>query len=544
MPTILETIREYDEDILIMIAESWGIDQVFDKKKKPAENVAELISQNQLMKEVLPSLPERSRRVLRALVKEKGTIPWDQFTRKFGELRDMGAARRERERPDRDPISVTESLFYKALVGRAFFETSQGLREFAFIPEEFFMFLIPVIEKKKNDNLEPVPSISVEKKLLTNDYCIDHATTILAGLRIGLSPDEISLFTPTIPFSFLINVLKESNLVSDKLEVNSAKVKQFLEAQRGQVLGQLTQVWKISHNINEMDQIESLIFESSDQGNPCYSRNNIFDIIKALPENNWYNIQEFCVWIKQNQPDILRSGGEYDAWFIKDKNSGGYIKGFENWQKVEGEYIRMMISKPLFWLGFVDLGKISCDYQPSVFRKSKWFDTLMLGRELDYPTIQTKDFEIDKSGKVVFDRNFARDIRYQVARCCDWGVARTQSYIYHFSPHAFARMENQGLKVGQLVTLINRYARKPVPPNILQALERWEKFGLEADMKKIYVLKVKSAAILDRLLDSIMKKHILSRLDPLTAEISLESIPFIKAGLIEMGIFAEILPDV
>jgi hypothetical protein len=49
---------------------------------------------------------------------------------------------------------------------------------------------------------------------------------------------------------------------------------------------------------------------------------------------------------------------------------------------------------------------------------------------------------------------------------------------------------------------------------------------------------------LDRLLDSTMKKHILARLDPLTAEISSESVPFIKAALIEMGIFAEILPDV
>ena len=544
MPTILETIREYDEDILIMIAESWGIDLMFDAKKKPAEQVEEFISEVRLMKEVIPSLPEKSRRAIRALVKEKGKITWDQFTRKFGELREMGAARRERERPDRVPVSVTESLFYKALVGRAFFETNQGLHEFAFIPEEFYKFLTPVIELKKNDIVEPVNADSVEKKLLTNDYCVDHATTILAGLRIGLSSEEISLFTPNVPFPFLINLLIEADLVSDNSEINSDKVKQFLEAERGQALGQLVQAWKASHKISELDLIESLIFESRDKGDPGFSRNYLIDIIKVLPEDNWYDIQKFCNWINQNQPDILRSGGEYDAWFIKDKTSGEYIKGFENWERVEGVYTRMMILKPLFWLGFIDLGKISRDSHPSIFRKSKWFDTLVSGRELKYPTIQKKDFEIDKLGKVVFDRNFARDIRYQVSRCCDWDIARSQSYIYHFSPHAFARMEKQGLKVGQLIALINRYARKPVPRNILQALERWEKLGHEAYMKKVIVLKVKSAAILDHLLDSSMKKYVLSRLDPLTAEISTESVPFIKAALIEMGIFAEILPDV
>ena len=45
-------------------------------------------------------------------------------------------------------------------------------------------------------------------------------------------------------------------------------------------------------------------------------------------------------------------------------------------------------------------------------------------------------------------------------------------------------------------------------------------------------------------MDSNVKKYILSRLDPTTAEISAESVPFIKAALIEMGIFAEIMPDV
>ena len=229
---------------------------------------------------------------------------------------------------------------------------------------------------------------------------------------------------------------------------------------------------------------------------------------------------------------------------LRTKPRANTSKGFENWQRVEGEYIRMMIMKPMFWLGFIDLGKTSRDSHPSVFRKSKWFDTLLSGQELKYPSIQKKDFEIDKSGKVVIDRNFARDIRYQIARCCEWDTARSQSFFYHFSPHAFARMEQQGLKVSQLIALINRYARKPVPRNILQALERWEKFGQEAQIKKILILEVKTAAILDHLMDSNMKNHILSRLDPITAEISAESVPFIKTALIEMGIFAEILPDV
>lgn len=527
-----------------MIAEAWGIELEFDVKKKAAEQIATLISQDHIMSEIFPSISEKSQKALKVLVRAKGEIHWDQFTRKFGELREMGAARREREHPDRTPISVTEALFYKALLGRAFFETSQGLREFAFIPDEFYQFIKPADSPVIQNTIKSLPANIVEKKLLSNDHIIDSATTILAGLRTGLSIEEMTVFTPIVPYSFLIRLLYETKLITNDLDVNSEKVKQFLEADRGPALRQLARAWKASHEINELDLIETLVFESQGKIDPNYPRAFLIGFIHSLSTDSWYGIQEFCDWVFQNQPDILRSGGDYDAWFIKNKATGEYIKGFDNWQQVEGEYIRMLIQKPMFWLGFIDLGKSPGDLQPTVFRKSKWFDALMSGQELRYPSLQKKDFEIEKSGRIIIDRYFARDIRYQMARCCAWETARGQNFFYRFSPHTFNRMEQQGLKVNQLITLINRFARKPVPQNIMQALERWEKHGKEVDIKKVVVLKVKSAAIMDRLLDSNAKKYVLSRLDPTTAEITAGSAPFIKAALIEMGIFAEIMPDV
>jgi hypothetical protein len=105
-------------------------------------------------------------------------------------------------------------------------------------------------------------------------------------------------------------------------------------------------------------------------------------------------------------------------------------------------------------------------------------------------------------------------------------------------------MEQQGLKIGQLVALINRYARKPLPQNILLGLERWEKHGQEANIGSVLVLKVKSEIILDQLMASPVNKYILSRQNPTTAEITADSLPFIKAALIDMGVFAEIKPEV
>ena len=338
----------------------------------------------------------------------------------------------------------------------------------------------------------------------------------------------------------MIDLLIDSKLITDHLELDSEKVKQFLEADRGFAMGQLARSWKASRKINELKLIDTLIFDDQVKSNPPLSRAFLLDLIQNLPENTWFNIQEFCNWIYQNQPDVLRSGGDYDAWFIKNSATGGFIKGFGNWQQVEGEYIRTMIQMPLFWLGFVDMGKIPGDSSPTVFRKSKWFNALMADHELKYPFIKVNNFEIEKSGRININRFFPRDIRYQMARCCEWESVRGQNFYYHISPNSFARMEQQGLKVSQLISLITRYARKPIPQNILVALERWEKNAQEAAIEKIMVIRVKSASIMDRLMDSSAKKYIVSRLDPTTAEISADSALFIKAALIEMGIFAEI----
>ncbi len=65
----------------------------------------------------------------------------------------MGAARRQRERPDIHPASQAESLFYKGLIGKAFFDARGGPSEFAYIPDEILPFFPAEREPEFFDNL-------------------------------------------------------------------------------------------------------------------------------------------------------------------------------------------------------------------------------------------------------------------------------------------------------------------------------------------------------------------------------------------------------
>src|SRR5690606_29025187 len=89
----------------------------------------------------LDLVPAACLEALQALAAQGGRMTWVHFIRTYGELREMGAARIEKERPQRNPVSVTEQLWYRGLVGRAFFDTPDGPLEFAYIPDEILTAL-------------------------------------------------------------------------------------------------------------------------------------------------------------------------------------------------------------------------------------------------------------------------------------------------------------------------------------------------------------------------------------------------------------------
>ena len=124
-----------------MISEQWGFEDDIDPKKSIKQQIANLISNLDLFLEIIATLPSNEQSALENLIKENGKISASQFYRSYGSMREMGAVNREKERPDRNPISATENLFYKGLIGLSFFNEKKVVREYIYLPKEFFTFL-------------------------------------------------------------------------------------------------------------------------------------------------------------------------------------------------------------------------------------------------------------------------------------------------------------------------------------------------------------------------------------------------------------------
>ncbi len=544
MPTIIETIIDYEPDLLEMIAEGWGIDQDLDPSRSLPKQIAQRLQEEALFNEILQALPKPAFNALARLVRNDGRLRLEVFEREFGSLREMGAARREKLRPDRNPDSISETLFYKGLIAQAFFRDGPEAQEFIYIPEEFLQILIKEVDRV---GINPDPDLAghtPDRTFQCDDFILDHACTLLAAVRAGLDTNSLGFENPEIPITFLTQLLAAAGLLLDEHKPDPQKIGAFLEAPRADSFSQLVRIWRSSPLIDEIHLLTALEIEGSLKSNPARIREKLLAMLQPLSADKWFSIEEFILWVKANQPDFMRSGGEYDTWIIRDKKSGQYIKGFEFWDKVEGAFLQLILTGPFFWMGLVDLGVKARSRKPAFFRLSRWAASLLAGKPVEYQKAKTDAFILNKNGRLCLERSFPLGARYQIARFCEWQKPEKGKYYYQISPAGLQNALRQGLQVSQFSGLIAKYAKKPIPPALLPALERWNQNKLEAVIERPVLLRVQSAAILDELLTSRAKAHILTRLNDTTAIVKTSSAAQLKEALLEMGILAEIRLDV
>ena len=344
MPDLFQSLQKFDAGHLQIIAELWGLDLSIRETDAAAKELCGFLLAPDLLAEIVDSLSPRDRKALQALQAKSGRMPWAEFTRRFGKIREMGPGKRDRERPYQTPASPAEALFYRALLARAFFNTSDGALEYAYIPDDLYALLESRTLPKRDAALaaEPLgrPASPAEKAvmILSEDSLLDQATTLLAALRLNLTPPETSLPTSTLQaFLEAAGLLKRSRPQPEA-------IKGFLEAPRQSALKTLTETWFTSEAFNELHQVPGLILEGEWQNQPRQARAFLLEQVHLLPADTWWSLPAFLHDLKARHPDFQRPAGEYDSWFIRRAVDGEFLRGFEHWDEVDGALVRYILT--------------------------------------------------------------------------------------------------------------------------------------------------------------------------------------------------------
>jgi hypothetical protein len=538
MPDIQRTLQGNDLGFLKMVAGTWGIDLVAPDVHTALPLLVNALLNRSLVLEIIEGLPGEARHALEAVQQGEGVMPWAMFTRRFGEVRAMGAARRDRERPDLKPASPAEILWYRALIGKAFLGLTAEPQEYAYIPEDLLDLIGPLSESSQSPLGRPASPGETAHVIPASDRVLDHACTLLAALRMGMNVDALETSTWNIPARALRGLLYSAGLVDAQWMPIPEPARAFLEAPRGQALVELSRAWMDSQSFNELRMLPGLAFEGEWRNDPATARQSILDLLTHLPEDQWWSLPAFVSGVSERQPDFQRPAGDYDSWFIRRESDGTFLRGFHTWDEVDGALVRFLITGPLHWLGIFDLAAPSAGAAPTAFRHSGWGQALWHGSPPDLPK-EVAQARASSEGLIRMPPLAPRAARYQIARFCQWETESPQEYRYRVTPGALERARAQGLRTSHLVSLLRKYASGPLPPNLLSALERWEKLGTQAHTERPILLRVSSADILAALAKTPAGRHLSETLNPTTAIIRPGGEDAVLRALAEMGYLPE-----
>jgi len=540
MPDLVHSLQNYDIGHLRIVAGLWGVELTSADADVALKELSAALLHPELVGETIDILPSDARSALVTLAEADGKMPWAAFARRFGEVRQAGPGRRDREQIYLNPVSAAETLFYRALLARAFFDTPSGAQEFAYIPEDLFKLisvgathLVPV------GYVSPLPKISGEPlghlatpqerqhPIPASDRLLDDATTFLAALRMGLEPPEMQ-----VPVG-VIRLLLEAAKVIVKGSPQAGAVKGFLEMPRGEALSMLAKAWQASEVFNELRLLPGIQCEGEWANQPLVTREFILGLLNAIPEGKWWSLPAFVRGIKERYPDFQRPAGDYDSWFIKRTSDGIYLRGFASWDEVDGALVRYFVTGPLFWLGRVEWASA----------EKKGTETAFKVNEKRVTSNENGKLTVTSSGKIAVPRSVPRVTRYLISRFCEWDDEKPEEYRYRVSTRSLKKAGEQGLKVGQLLSLLAKNAAAEIPPAFVKALKRWETNGTEARVEMQVVLRVSSPKVLDELRKSKAGRFLGETLGPVTAIVKPGAQAKVLAALAEMGLLAEASTD-
>lgn len=597
MPALAQTLPANDLGFLRIAASLWGIELNAPTPAEAALELAEAMLDAELMEEVIATLPAPARQALQTLFDAGGRLPWAQFARRFGNIREMGPAKRDREQPHTRPNSAAETLYYRALLGKAFFDTPSGPQEFAFLPDDL-MQALEFIGFEPGEapapEAEPQPVIQPSIQVPEPEYA-DLAEPEYADIEGILSDDEpqavilptvsarkpLTIHPPAAPTPSIgeralgraatpaekAHIWPANDHILDDLTTLLAALRLGIEPPALAIptpilIGLLAASRLLSENNLQPEAVKTFLEAPRATALAslveAWQSSETFDELRLLPglafEGAWDNqplvTREFLLNLLEPIPE--------GVWWSIPSFLRDIKQKYPDFQRPAGDYDTWFIkrlSDGQYLRGFAHWDEVDGALIRFFFQVLHWLGQLDLAApdETAAPTAfrvtnsesrisnsETSKIVVLSNGLITIPRLAPRVIRYQIARFCTWDVSPTpEEYRYRVTPAALKRAAGQGLRVSHLLSLLAKQTAGQVPPMLVKALQRWEANGSEARVETLTVLKVSRPEILTELRASKAARFLGEIIGPTTIVVQRGAEAKVIAALAELGLLAE-----
>ena len=565
MQDLTRTLSAYDLELLRVIANRWDVDLETRDSKQAAVYLAQMMLRPEKVSDAWDRLTDDQRGALQTLLGTGGKMPGAVFTRLFGEIPPIGPGKLEREKPYLNPSSLAEALYYRGMIAMSFGEGAAGSQAFTYVPSD----LVPLLPSHKTgykldseaepaETGEAISALPQPPNLRPSDTAmVDDLTTLLAFCQINdvslvngtLDPELQKALKPYMlgstsaaRLSLMVALAAGLGIAAESrgfFKPVSVAARKWLDQSRSAQVRSLAEVWRESMAYNELWFTPGLKPEQAGwQNDPLLARQTVLTFLESVPAEGWWPVDSFISAVKEDEPDFQRPAGDYDSWYIRDAQTGQYLRGFETWERVDGAVLRFILTGPMHGLGLVDTADAGRACRLTAYGRA--FTGI-----IDWPTPADDGtpFSLHPDGLCEVPRTSSRYDRFQLARFTEW-LASGDPYQYRLSTAGLAQAAQQNIQAGNILTFLKRGTGDQVPDAIFNLVENWGQAGNEsAVIAQMSVLRVPSAELLETILATpALRRYLGAALGPMAVIVRSGQERELAAALEANGVLVEIEP--
>ncbi len=542
MLTLRARLQAEDRDFWRLVSEAWGL----DPPRWNLDDLTAALLDADRVYAVWQNLPGEAQAALAALHRQGGKMPWAVFVRRYGPLRDLSPAQRREFAPHRHPQSPAEWLWYRALVGRAFFETPQGLVEHAYVPTDLALLLPLSASAAVEDEPWGRPASRAQwahPQLARPLHTLQVWTRGLAWLRHGRAWRALPLPPPwQVAPRWLRGLWSALGLLDPTGRVQSASVAAWLTAPASQAWLAAYRAWRDAPQVNDLRALPHLRFEGPWENDPVAARQRLLAWLRDLPLGQWWDLDAFVAAVREREPHFQRPAPEdFDSWYIRRADDGTYVRGLEAWDEVDGALVRFWITGPAHWLGLLDLARATPQGPVTAFRLTPAAAALLADQPPPANALppETARPRWMGQGHVRVPWNTPRATHYHIARLAEPGPADDeQGLLYRLTTASLRAARAQGLRGGRVARWLATHV-DGWPASAGQAVKRIFQGERPARMRHLWVLRLPHPEALAALQRSPARPYIAEVLGPAVVAVRPEGRAAVLEALWALGYWVE-----
>ncbi len=493
MRDLYRCLDAYSEDLLLAIAEAWGIALSRDEPRRMVKRLGDEMLRADAGA-LLAGLSPAAQEALAYLMAQGGAAPARSVSLRYGALRRLGPARLRREKPWEEPSGPLEELYYRGLVFRAYGQLGDYVGDLFFIPDEL-LALLPALEPpsavgQTQRRPEPTQVLAAGEATLEDLLALivllrrqPLATPALAdpgdeALDIWAQRARLVGGAESARLPFLWRLLARQGLVEydGRAWRPALAARQWLRCTDAEQWQATFVAWRDDPDWDELRHLPSLLCEEPGWGNqPARARRRLCALLAGYEAETWYDLASLLESLRDHHPDYLRPDGDLDSWLIRDAQTGEYLRGMESWGAVEGALAWHLLTEPLHWLGVTDLGREEGERAPSAIRFTAAGLRLLAGVT---PALPPRDpakpiAQIDGQMVVRIATRDTRYLRYQLERLAEWRGQTDGEARYQLTEDSVWQSLNAGIQGQQIQSFIRRLAGGALPTSLERTLAMW-----------------------------------------------------------------------